>query len=512
MGLDNFLGRYNKTLGGMDIVAVFRRAKLVEVPAGELVICEGDLERSMYLIDRGDVEIYEVSEDGTEIIYNVLGPGELFGEVGLVDGQPRTRSVRARSDCVFWRVDRSDLERLPARDKIAFYKFIAILLAYRFRMVVGRDDPALSEASASAEPLGLSRLPGADAWECRGRRVRSALEAIREPVEAIKDGFYRLHRRSSRQQTISEEEVGRLMQKLDGLFEEVCPEIEEAFGRDSERAEEEMREIGRFVRRELYPYLMRSHLMERLYLKPRGVPYDYMTQEHVYQSRPRGEGPLGVLMDKWLLQTSMFKALRGRRDWLRRQLEREGRRLYLEDPNGVRAIDILVIGLGSGRGLFDFVNESRFSEQLTLTCIDLDIEALSYVNNQVNSSQHYAAVRLIRDSVNQFIREDGAYYTSKDIIYTITQPDFLDDETLGALIARCRKLLRPGGVLHLANLSRQSGQRALVSSMFDLSIHPRGCDEMEALLQERFGGGAFAVDMTPDRSDLRVTARCAVGG
>ncbi|MEO1268636.1 MAG: hypothetical protein AAFX99_11090, partial [Myxococcota bacterium] len=142
-------------------------------------------------------------------------------------------------------------------------------------------------------------------------------------------------------------------------------------------------------------------------------------------------------------------------------------------------------------------------------CIDLDIEALTFVNNRVNTGQHHASLRFIRDSVNQFIREDGAYYTPKDIIYTITQPDFMDDETLGLLIGRCRKLLRPGGVMHLANLSPQHHQQLLIRSMFDLPISPRERQSMEALLTQHFGDGAFAVDMTPDRADLRVTARCA---
>ena len=104
---------------------------------------------AVQLLDEGDVEIYEISADGTEIVYNILGPGEIFGEVGFVDGHPRTRWVRARSECLLWRVGEEQVEALPADAKILVYRFLTVLLAHRFRVAVGREEPELVPTSSA---------------------------------------------------------------------------------------------------------------------------------------------------------------------------------------------------------------------------------------------------------------------------------------------------------------------------------------------------------------------------
>lgn len=62
-------------------------------PANSILINEGDQTDSLYVILEGEVKAYASDESGKEVILNILGPGEYFGELSLVDDQPRSASV-----------------------------------------------------------------------------------------------------------------------------------------------------------------------------------------------------------------------------------------------------------------------------------------------------------------------------------------------------------------------------------------------------------------------------------
>lgn len=62
---------------------------------GELIFTQGSLGTSLYLIVRGSVRIYTVSETGQEIAVSIFRAGDFFGELALLDGQPRSASAVA---------------------------------------------------------------------------------------------------------------------------------------------------------------------------------------------------------------------------------------------------------------------------------------------------------------------------------------------------------------------------------------------------------------------------------
>jgi CRP/FNR family cyclic AMP-dependent transcriptional regulator len=76
-----------------------RRLTRRVVAAGEPVFWFGDAGDTLYVIDSGQAEVTAPDTDGRHVLLDTLGPGEIFGELSMLDGGPRSATVRALTDC-----------------------------------------------------------------------------------------------------------------------------------------------------------------------------------------------------------------------------------------------------------------------------------------------------------------------------------------------------------------------------------------------------------------------------
>ena len=74
-----------------------------------IVINEGDVTDSLYVILSGRVKVYLGDASGKELVLDIIGPGKYFGEMAL-DGGPRSASVMTLERCRFAVISRSDFE------------------------------------------------------------------------------------------------------------------------------------------------------------------------------------------------------------------------------------------------------------------------------------------------------------------------------------------------------------------------------------------------------------------
>jgi thioredoxin-like negative regulator of GroEL len=82
------------------------------VPAGAIVVSEGEVGDSVFLIASGSVRILVVGGHGRPLEIRRLDAGDFFGEVSALSGRPRSATVVAVADCELLEVDRWALERL----------------------------------------------------------------------------------------------------------------------------------------------------------------------------------------------------------------------------------------------------------------------------------------------------------------------------------------------------------------------------------------------------------------
>ena len=89
-------------------------------PRGSVILSQGDAGEALFLIRSGQVKVTVVAEDGREVILSVLGAGSFFGEMALVDDEPRSAHVIAMEDSALLQLRREDFRaRLRAAPELA---------------------------------------------------------------------------------------------------------------------------------------------------------------------------------------------------------------------------------------------------------------------------------------------------------------------------------------------------------------------------------------------------------
>src|ERR1019366_8812701 len=111
---------------------------------GQQIFKYGDVGDCAYLIEEGMVEVLVVKQDKEHRI-RLIGKGELFGEVSLIDYQPRTATVRAVERTVLVPIPRKMMEGLLEKSDPVLRHLLLVVLE-RFRH--GSDGSPLPEISA----------------------------------------------------------------------------------------------------------------------------------------------------------------------------------------------------------------------------------------------------------------------------------------------------------------------------------------------------------------------------
>ena len=87
---------------------LFGSMRIEYIPAHQTIFWRGDRGDSLYLISRGQVSVSVPSDDGEHVVLDYLGPGGFFGEISLLDGGPRTATVRATQAVELYVLRRED--------------------------------------------------------------------------------------------------------------------------------------------------------------------------------------------------------------------------------------------------------------------------------------------------------------------------------------------------------------------------------------------------------------------
>jgi CRP/FNR family transcriptional regulator, cyclic AMP receptor protein len=103
------------------------RAHLRSYAAGQTIFRKGDPGLGLLAVLSGIVRISAPSQDGGELVLNQIGPNQVFGEIALLDGGPRTADAVASAETLLLTLDRRDFLVLLERHPSIAVKLLAIL-------------------------------------------------------------------------------------------------------------------------------------------------------------------------------------------------------------------------------------------------------------------------------------------------------------------------------------------------------------------------------------------------
>ncbi len=125
-----------------------RYAKHSTLKRGATIFSKGDPGNSLFAVISGTVKISISSADGRSAILNLIGAGEIFGEMSVLDGQARSADATANSSCEIFAIDRREFLPFVRSQPALAMKFIE-LLCTRLRWT-----------SDQVEQVILQNLPG----------------------------------------------------------------------------------------------------------------------------------------------------------------------------------------------------------------------------------------------------------------------------------------------------------------------------------------------------------------
>jgi len=98
------------------LAAVSRIATLRSVPRLTVVLKEGDKTDNVYFVLNGSLKVLVSDDEGREVILSILGRGDLFGEMGVIDDHPRSATVVAAQSSDLVVMAKSDFQATLAEN------------------------------------------------------------------------------------------------------------------------------------------------------------------------------------------------------------------------------------------------------------------------------------------------------------------------------------------------------------------------------------------------------------
>lgn len=119
-----------------ELTALLKACEMQTFGPGECVVRELDTSDDLFVILSGKIRIGKTLYAGDEKDICVLGPGEFFGEMAFLDGEPRSATVWSVDQTVLFKLSRESFDTLVARKPMIAYKIvlkIARVLSGRLR-------------------------------------------------------------------------------------------------------------------------------------------------------------------------------------------------------------------------------------------------------------------------------------------------------------------------------------------------------------------------------------------
>src|SRR3984885_5976014 len=165
-----------------------RYARPATLKRGATIYSKGDPGNSLYVVISGTAKMSISSPDGRSAILNLIGPGEIFGEIALLDGRERTADATANTNCEVFIIDRREF--IPfVRSQPALAMKLIELLCGRLRWTSDQVEQIILQDLPSRLPRPLIRLTERHKAAQGGRTIAITQQEISEMVGMTRESI-----------------------------------------------------------------------------------------------------------------------------------------------------------------------------------------------------------------------------------------------------------------------------------------------------------------------------------
>jgi CRP/FNR family cyclic AMP-dependent transcriptional regulator len=185
-------------LSAEDAAALAQTALVRKLPKNTIVVSEGDRSDSLYVILSGRVKVFVSDEGGRDLVLNVEGPGEYFGELALDEG-PRTASVMTLEPCQMAVLSNDALRSFLIDHPQAAMQLIRVLIGRTRRMTGSLKDLAMLDVYGRVAKFLLDKAREVDGrlvveerltQQDIGERVGASREMVSRILKELTTGGY----------------------------------------------------------------------------------------------------------------------------------------------------------------------------------------------------------------------------------------------------------------------------------------------------------------------------------
>ena len=112
---------------------------------GDIIFHEGSRSDYAFVIDDGQVEVSRKRKDGNVEVIDILGQNDIFGEMGMIDGRPRSATVTALANGKVTMISRTELDAMTRKNPKAWFPIVKAMSA-RLRRITTKEKKYLRNA------------------------------------------------------------------------------------------------------------------------------------------------------------------------------------------------------------------------------------------------------------------------------------------------------------------------------------------------------------------------------
>jgi CRP-like cAMP-binding protein len=188
-------------LGPSELASVAALAQRKHYDKGDIVVQQSDPSGDLFLIVSGHLKVVSAGADGRDTALGIMGPGEVIGEVPLLDGGPRSATVQALEPCELLIVRREPFMRLLETSPKITIELVRVLATRLRRLTERSEDLAflrvgerlakriigLAEEYGQQQPDGSIKITVKLSQQEIGELVNATRESANKHIKAWED-------------------------------------------------------------------------------------------------------------------------------------------------------------------------------------------------------------------------------------------------------------------------------------------------------------------------------------